>query len=62
MTLGRALSIAAAAMLATACGALGFPEPRAPLSVQAESDCPQHKHAGGPFIAPSEQLSSALMP
>jgi len=62
MRFGRALSIAAAAMLATACGALGIPEPRASLSYQPESDCPQHKHSGGPFIPPPEQLSSTLMP
>jgi hypothetical protein len=61
MTFGRALSIAAAAMLATACGALGFPEPRAPLHVQSESECPHSRNAGQ-FIAPSGQMSSALMP
>jgi len=49
-------------MFATACGALGIPEPRASLSYQAESDCPQYKHSSGPFIPPSEQLSSTLMP
>jgi len=58
------LSIAAAAMLATACGALGFPEPRAPLSSHAQAECPEHKAAHGAAAAAplSTQLGSALMP
>jgi hypothetical protein len=51
-------------MLATACGALGFPEPRAPLSSHAQAECPEHKAAHGAAAAAplSTQLGSALMP
>jgi hypothetical protein len=62
MIAARALLIAAAAMLGVGCGAQGLPEPRAPLTLYSDGGCPKHRNAGGVIIAPSEQLSSALMP
>jgi hypothetical protein len=61
MTWGRALLVAAAAMLATGCGALGFPEARAPLSASAHSECAQQQ-AAARAAQPSSQAYSALMP
>jgi hypothetical protein len=61
MTLGRALLVAAAAMLVAGCGALGFPEARAPLTASAHSNCTQRQAAAQP-AQPSAQVYSALMP
>jgi hypothetical protein len=55
------LLVAAAAMLATGCGALGFPEARAPLSASSHSDCGQQR-AAAEAAQPSSQAYSALMP
>jgi hypothetical protein len=59
MILARALLVAAAAMLAAGCGALGFPEARAPLSVSTHSGCGQRQAAARP---PLTQVYEALMP
>jgi len=60
MTTGRALLVAAAAMLATGCGALGFPEARAPLSASTQAGCTQQRQAAARL--PSTQASDLLMP
>jgi len=60
MTSVRALLFAAAAMLATGCGALGLHEARAPLTLSVKQDCPQHRHAAARL--PSAQTYQALMP
>ena len=64
MTSARALLIAAAAMLAAGCGALGIPEPGAPplLMDLASSDCPDHASSTAVASAPSAQVFAALMP
>jgi hypothetical protein len=61
MTTVRALLVAAAAMLATASGAPGLPEARAPLSalLQAGTRCGAHDAAVRPLSA---QLGADLMP
>jgi len=64
MTCARALLVAAAAMLAAGCGALGYPEPRAPLYAfdHDSGKCPDHQARAGVTSSPSSQVSAALMP
>jgi hypothetical protein len=61
MIVGRALLVAAAAMFAAGCGALGFPEARAPLSLNRHAECPQQR-AAAVASPPSSQLAAQLMP
>jgi len=51
-------------MLAAGCGALGYPEPRAPLFAYDHEGgkCPDHRAPAGATSAPSSQVSAALMP
>jgi hypothetical protein len=64
MTSALALLAAAAAMLAAGCGALGSPEPGAPLSVSmnhAGKAC-LDRPAAALTTPPSAHISAALMP
>jgi len=59
MILARALLLVAAAMLAAGCGALGYPEARAPLSASSLRDCDARQAAAR---TPSEHAYQTMMP
>jgi hypothetical protein len=60
MILGRALLVAAAALLAASRGDPGFPEARASLDASAHEECPRRRQAAA--RPPSAQAYEALMP